>query len=318
MNIVSIQNKNQNFVRIEGWAENRALRYTVIFSALLLIANLFGLLVDDRTLVGESIWIKPTKFAISSIFYSGTLLWLLTYIKDRPRFVAFISWTTAIAMFVELVLISVQAWRGVRSHFNVATPLDTAIFSTMGTMITLLWAVSLVALILLMRQSFAERAWGIALKWALFVTVIGSALGFTMTSPNASQLEAAELAGVLLESGAHSVGVPDGGEGLPFVGWSTEGGDLRIGHFIGLHALQVIPLLGLAIIQLNQLRSERAKINLIHLAGAGYLGIIMIVTWQAFRGEPLIYPGPLTLAVAGAFLLLFGLAVSLVMIQNTR
>lgn len=300
----------------KGWNENGPLRWTVIFSAALLIANLVGMVVDPRTLTGEPIWLKPTKFAVSSVFYAGSLMWILAMIKDRPVGVKIISWVTAVAMIVELILISVQAFRGVRSHFNVSTVLDTAIFSIMGASILALWIVSVLALIFLVRQSFENRPWGIVLKWALILTVIGSGLGGTMTSPRESQLEVARAGGGMPESGAHTIGAPDGGEGLPGVGWSTEGGDLRIGHFLGLHALQILPIVGLAVLWLFGNRSERQQINLIHLAAIGYLGIIALLTWQAFRGEPLIYPSALTLTVTGAFFAILFALTGLVLASN--
>ncbi len=99
----------------------------------------------------------------------------------------------------------------------------------------------------------------------------------------------------LTTSASHSVGVEDGGPGLPITGWSTEGGDLRIGHFLGVHALQAIPLLALGLVLLARrfpaLRPEGPRVALVFVGSAAYAGLIGLVTWQALRGESHRPPG---------------------------
>jgi hypothetical protein len=107
--------------------------------------------------------------------------------------------------------------------------------------------------------------------------------------------------------GAHAVGVADGGAGLPLVGWSTTGGDLRIGHFVGLHALQGLPLLALLLIVLAPrvpaLRRVGVRARLIGVAGAAWTGLTVLLVWQALRGQSIIAPDALTLAAAAALVL---------------
>ncbi len=285
------------------WETNRPLALSAFFSVALLAFTLLGLLVDPRTLVGEPLWLKPTKFAISSIFYSVTVLWLISHIEGHGRAIRAVSWVTAVALFVELVLIAFQAVRGVRSHFNTVTLLDGAIFSTMGTMIMLLWLASLVALLLLIRQPFANPAWGLSLKLALAIGVLGAGLGWLMTMPTGAQLAHAQNTGEMPQAGAHTVGLADGEGGkLPVVGWNTEAGDLRVGHFIGMHAMQVLPLLGAFIVAQNAALSQRKQKQLVWIAGAGYLGVVVLVTWQALQGEALVAPSVMTLLAWGVLL----------------
>lgn len=300
----------------QGWQANAPLMATGVFSAVLLLITMAGLVLDPRTLIGEPIWLKPTKFAISSAIYALTLVWLLQSIQGWPRLVRVVSWVVSAALFIELVLIVMQAVRGVRSHFNIGTALDAAVFSTMGTAIAALWVASIVVCVVLLRQRFIVPAWGASLKFGLLMAVVGAGLGWLMTTPSAAQM-AQMSAGNIHESGSHLVGLADGEGGkLPVVGWSTEAGDLRIGHFIGLHGMQILPLLGYFILRQNRRLSGRQQTQLVWVAGLGYLGVIALTTWQALRGEPLIYPGALTLAVWVALVTAVASASGIILIKN--
>jgi hypothetical protein len=86
-------------------------------------------------------------------------------------------------------------------------------------------------------------------------------------------------------AGAHTVGGPDGGPGLPVTGWSRQHGDLRVPHFIGLHAMQLLPMLPL--IALRR-KGETARIRLTVGAGAAYTVVFVALLIQALQGMPLL------------------------------
>lgn len=86
---------------------------------------------------------------------------------------------------------------------------------------------------------------------------------------------------------------------MPLTGWSTTGGDLRIPHFFGMHALQLLPLLLMGLLALaprfTRLADERVRLRLVLVAAAAYAAVFALVTWQALRGQPLIHPDGTTL-----------------------
>lgn len=279
----------------------RFLTWSVIVSAFLFVATILLSIFDSRLIIGAPAWIKPIKFAISIILYTGTLAWMLSFIEGWPRLVRWIGGLTALGFAVELVAIFFQAARGVGSHFNVSTALDATIFGFMGWFVVVIWVMNIITAVLLIRQKMDNRPFAWAIRLGLLVTAVGSALGFFMTQPTPDQLAALQAGETVNIVGAHSVGVEDGGPGLPFVGWSTEGGDVRPAHFVGLHALQIIPLLGIFINRrFGKRLSDGRRTALVAIGGVGYLGFVLLLLWQAQRAQPLIAPDGLTLmALAG-------------------
>jgi hypothetical protein len=117
-----------------------------------------------------------------------------------------------------------------------------------------------------------------------------------MTIPSPAQIDAG--GGIV---GAHTVGLPDGGPGLPVLGWSTVGGDLRIPHFVGMHALQALPILLILLEALGRrlprLADPRVRSRLVLVAAAGYLALVGLLTSQALRGQSVVHPDTATLTV---------------------
>ncbi|WP_208635483.1 hypothetical protein [Streptomyces griseus] len=273
--------------------------------AALAVVSAVGLVVDDRVLVGAPIWAKPFKFSVSFVAYCLTLAWMLTLLTRGRRIGRWAGHVVVLTSLVEMVIITVQVVRGKRSHFNTATAFDSALWNTMGMTIVVLWAATLVIAVLLLRTRIADRAEALAVRGGLLIALAGAALGFLMTLPSESQ----QAVGNLDASdaiGAHSVGVPDGGPAMALTGWSTTGGDLRAPHFVGMHALQLIPLLLIALVLLAPrfapLRDAGVRLRLVRVAVAGYAALVALITWQALRGQPLIQPDGITLAAAGAIL----------------
>jgi hypothetical protein len=125
-----------------------------------------------------------------------------------------------------------------------------------------------------------------------------------MTRPTRQQLEAARAGETMTLVGAHTVGAPDGGPGLPGTGWSTAHGDLRVPHFLGLHALQVLPLV--ALVLARRRLSDVVRVRFTLIAGVSYFALYGILMWQALRGQSVLAPDALTITLFGV--LVFGAA----------
>jgi hypothetical protein len=164
-----------------------------------------------------------------------------------------------------------------------------------GGAIAAVWIATLLVSAILFRNPGPDRARNLAIRAGAVIAVIGMALGYLMTIPQPGQIAAG---GEIL--GAHTVGLADGGPGLRILGWSTVGGDLRIPHFIGMHALQLIPLIliggELLSHRIRALRSPTVRFRLVGIATAGYAGLLALLTWQALRGQSIVHPDTLTAA----------------------
>jgi hypothetical protein len=294
------------------------LTLAVLANLALIPIFLLAALVDPRLITGVPAWLKPLKFAISITIYSATFIWLLTFIKGRARLVRLAAGITGASLLVEITLITLQVVRGTTSHFNVSTPFDAAVFSLMGSFIAVVSTCSLLLAIVLIRQRLPDPAFAWALRLGVLISFLGMAVAFLMTMPTEAQLEAAQAGAGMTQAGAHSVGVPDGGPGLPLLGWSTTGGDLRVAHFFGLHAMQVLPLVGgiLALGWARRRLSNLQRLGLVWTAGLSYLGLVLLLTWQALRGQSIVAPDALTLAVLVALLGAVALVSSLIFLAS--
>jgi hypothetical protein len=236
--------------------------------------------VDDRVLLGAPLWFKPLKFAISLALYAATLAWMLGQLRERALQGA--GWIVTAAAGIEMAIIVGQAAVGNRSHYNMDTPLSAALWGTMGVTIVVLWLATLAVALRFLREPGRDRAATTAIRLGLVVALIGLAEGFLMAT-----------------AATHTVGAPDGGPGLPLLGWSTVGGDLRIAHFIGMHALQGLPLFAAALCVGHRF-DEVTRVRLVQIAAAAWTGLVVLLTWQALRAQPLLAPDALTLAALGA------------------
>jgi hypothetical protein len=286
-------------VRQRLWRTSPELIVTAALMVPVLAGAIVGLGVDPRLIRGAPAWLKPAKFAASIAIYTVTLAWILTLLPEWPRMRRAIGWITAATMALEMAIISTQAWRGTTSHFNVGTPLDAVLFLVMGAAIVGQTLSTIAVAIALWRHRFEDLSWGRALRAGMTITIAGALSGGLMGHPTPAQLEAARAGQRMTISGAHTVGGPDGGPGLIGTGWSRQHGDLRVPHFAGLHAVQVLPLLVLLLTRAGIGRPQRERVMLV--AGPSYAALCLMLLIQALRGVSLVAPDAASLGQFGAW-----------------
>lgn len=232
--------------------------------------------LDPTQLNDISIWKKPLKFHISLALHVVTLAVLASRFPDARRNGRGM-WLLAVSSCVFIVLetgvIMMQAGRGVASHFNHATTFDSLLYAFMGVgALILTWPAFVLGIRFLISKPTEKLTPGLKLGAGLGLT-----LGFILT---------VVLAGYMsMRAGGHWVGAPTtDANGLPIVGWSRQGGDLRVTHFFATHLMQALPLVGLL--------ADRCATNA-RLSSKGWVWIAAIIGvgltaatfWQALSGQ---------------------------------
>ncbi len=251
--------------------ESPVVFWILVSHALMFVLCLIGLAVDDRVLLGVNVWIKPLKFVISSAIYIATVAFLLPlypYSKKKQKIInGIVAWT----MLVDVIIIVLQGYRGVQSHYNVSTAFDGILFMIMGVFVginVIFMALFIIDSIRLKLKTTKSIQWAIVLGW--LVVFFGSWIG-----------------GQMISQFAHNVGVADGGAGIPVLNWSTIAGDLRVAHFFGLHGIQIIPIFAYLLFKKWQ-ATDKQQIALVTIFGLIYAGLIGFTFYQAKQGLPFI------------------------------
>jgi len=209
--------------------------------------------------LGINAYIKPFKFAFSTFIYSWTMTWFLGYL---PNFNPTIfNWIIIITLGFEIVYIALQASKGELSHYNISTPTKSFLFSMMALMATIATLATAYIAVLFFGNTVSElpNYYLLSIRLGLMIFVIFSFEGFVMGSKM-----------------AHTIGSEDGGKGLAILNWSFTYGDLRIAHFIGMHALQIIPIASFYL-----LKNTKLTIGL----GILYFGLALFTLIQALQGK---------------------------------
>ena len=246
-------------------------RYGLVMLALGAVAIALQF-VDPRALAsGVGIWVKPAKFFVSVGVFALTAAWFMGYVRPERRASPLMRGTAAALIAsgtFELAYIVFQAAQGLESHFNTGTPFHAVMYALMG-----LGAVILTATTLPLAWEIARRpAPGLQRSFVAAV-VIGLILTFILGG---------WMGGYMSSQTGHAVGQIGGS--VPLFGWNRLGGDLRVAHFLGIHAEQAIPLLAAAVAG----ASARFRWAALLAGSVAYAALTLAIFFQAVAGRALL------------------------------
>lgn len=244
---------------------NKPLLRMAMANFVFVVVFLLFSMVDARELLGISLWYKPMKFALSIGIYVISLAYLVEFVSS-VSVKRWIVWGTLLGLGIEMVLITMQAIRGVKSHFNDDDIFGIVVYAIMGVFILFVTILLIILGIYLYRKPPLawSRPFSLAVTMAIALTTVGTIVG-----------------GYMSRGSGHTVGGVDGGLGLPVLSWSVLYGDWRVAHFLGLHALQIFIIAGWL------LQKKKGAIHGLWMLFIGYVIVLTVVIVMTFQGKPI-------------------------------
>lgn len=189
--------------------------------------GLFISISDDRMVNGFSIWNTPLKYMLSTSITIWTFGWILEYLRSKSLIRLF-SWLIAISLSTVNIILSYRAIRLSENFYPSLNNNNQSLYFIMLLMI----AIYSVTFILITIAFFQQKkmpisqhySWGIRMSLLCFLFIIITG-------------------GIMLWHRSHNFGGADTENGMILFNFSTRRGDIRVPHFMALHALQIIPIL---------------------------------------------------------------------------
>ena len=253
---------------------------TGLLLAFLVAPTATAALLDTRAIDGIGVWAKPLKFELALAAYAFSLAFFARYVPGPVR--ARRAWRTmeaaaSTAIVLEIAWLVAAASLGERAHFNASHPVLMPLYPVMGILATVLTsATAMFAWAIHRHERGLPPVLRAGLVWGLGLTLPLTIVTAFWLSNGTGHHIAADMAGASL------LGAPgDDRGGLWLFGWSRDGGDLRVAHFLATHAMHAVPLLALAAWWMGRTGAGPAR-----LAALGWTALVAAAFAQALAGRP--------------------------------
>jgi hypothetical protein len=203
---------------------------------------------------------KPTTFGLSFGLTLATVAWATSFLAMSSRVRGLLLGAFTVVCVVEPALVTMQAWRGVPSHFNFETGFDTAVSMSLaaGGALIILTAVGFTAAAVLGGATMAPSM-RVAVRFGFVILLVALATGAVMIAR----------------------GVVQGRTGHAQLAYTTAGA-LKPLHAVAMHAILVVP--GLAWLLRFADWSELRRVRLVWTAIVSYAVLTVVVGVEVFAG----------------------------------
>ena len=199
---------------------------------------------------------KPALFGISGGLTTFSIAWLMTQLRPQ-KYDSAMSNSIAVALLIEVALITMQYWRGVASHFNHSTGFNALCEFTMLGLILAVTAAVIYLSFRTTRLREIEPAMALAIQGGMWLLALSCVLGVLTTA----------------------LGELNIALGRPHELWG-KAGVLKFPHGVALHAIQFLPLAAWTLIRLKMPNAHRMVLLLL----SSQVLFLLYAVWQTSRG----------------------------------